>query len=169
MNTKRLRLLVSLAVIACVLVICIVAVVASFLSGAAVTQSANPTVVASTQARTNVTHKHRLTSPTSVSTPTIQQVVDNSWQYNCCGLLNDLVSVEAAYDPSTGQASVYVVATAFWQSPIDVGKAFIYQYEAAIWKSGYRPESVIVTVVYQGNPTGAITATVLQDTASGID
>lgn len=116
-----------------------------------------------------VAHAHKLASPTPVPTPTIQQVVDNSWQYNCCGLNNDLASVEAAYDPSTGQASVYVVATAFMQSPVDVGKAFIYQYEAAIWESSYKPVSVIVTVVYQGSPTGAISATVLQETATSID
>jgi hypothetical protein len=126
------------------------------------TPAPTPTIETTTPAQVQAYPTYILPTPT----PTIQEVVDNSDQYDCCIADDSVQEVEAAYDSSTGEASVYVIVSTSWpQSPVDVGKALIYQYEASIWTSPYHPSSVTV-VIHFTDPTGAMDATVSQETAS---
>jgi hypothetical protein len=124
-----------------------------------------PTPIQSTPAQSPTP---RLSPPT----PTLQQVVQNSGKYDCC-LADGAANVGDLEATETSDGTVQVLAKVGdlpWPAnAVDVGKALIFQYMAAVWTSRYHPQSVVVTIIYQGSLSGAIQATMTQDTANVID
>lgn len=107
------------------------------------------------------------TTNTSASTP-IQQTVENSGKYDCCGVdinVNDLEATETSVGMIFVLAKVINLAPP--QNAVNVGQALIFQYMAGVWTSSYQTKSVTVTVMFQGDPTGVITATLSQETEKG--
>lgn len=111
-------------------------------------------------------------TPTPTSTPTLQQVVQNSGQYDCC-LADGAANVSDLEATETSDGSVLVLARVVnlsWPAnPVDVGKVLIFQYMAAVWTSSYHPQSVTVTVMYQGTHAGVMRAELTQETEQGTD